>query len=371
MKRIKIFSFFAGAGFLDLGFEKTEAFDVVFVNEFSPVFNKIYQYARKKMGLSEPRLGHYVCSIETLNTPTFSAIVDNEKQNSLVGFIGGPPCPDFSVAGKNRGRDGEHGRLSKTYVDLICTNQPDFFLFENVKGLYRTHKHRLFFDELCHQLVESNYLLTHQLVNAFEYGVAQDRDRLILFGVRKEVADKFQKHYENGQLSDFSWELNKTSSRDDVSSYHWPRCDEFIAHSTLEAPPGINKKLTVQYWWDKNNVTTHPNQGMFFKPRTALSKFNSIKEGDVNQLSFKRLHRWRYSPTAAYGNNEVHLHPFEPRRISVAEALAIQSLPREFEIPTDTPLTAAFKTIGNGVPYLMSLSLAKTINQYLSNATKS
>lgn len=78
------------------------------------------------MGIRGPRLGHHVCSIEDLDTPEFSSIVDKEKRFTLVGFIGGPPCPDFSVAGKNRGRDGALGRLSKTYVDLICKNQPDF-----------------------------------------------------------------------------------------------------------------------------------------------------------------------------------------------------------------------------------------------------
>lgn len=370
MKRIKIFSFFAGAGFLDLGFEKARAFDVVFVNEFSSVFNRIYKYARKNMGICEPRLGHHVCSIESLDTPEFSSLIHREKQSSIVGFIGGPPCPDFSVAGKNKGRDGEHGKLSKTYVDLICKNQPDFFLFENVKGLYRTHKHRVFFDELCEQLKDYKYLLTYNIVNAFEYGVAQDRERLILIGIKKELADKLNKQYENEQLTDFPWEMNKRLTREKVIAYQWPDCDEFIAYSAKEAPQGIKKELTVQYWWNKNDVTTHSNQHMYFKPRTALPKFNSIKEGDVSQLSFKRLHRWRYSPTAAYGNNEVHLHPFEPRRISVAEALAIQSLPRDFKIPPDTPLSAAFKTIGNGVPFLLSLSLAKTIKYYLSDAAK-
>ena len=69
MKRIKIFSFFAGAGFLDLGFEKARGFDVVFVNEFSRTFNNIYQYARENMGIRGPRLGHHVCSIEDLDTP--------------------------------------------------------------------------------------------------------------------------------------------------------------------------------------------------------------------------------------------------------------------------------------------------------------
>ena len=64
------------------------------------------------------------------------------------------------------------------------------------------------------------------------------------------------------------------------------------------------------------------------------------------------MHRWRYSPTAAYGNNEVHIHPYKPRRISVAEALAIQSLPAIFELPETMTLSDMFKSIGNGVPFL-------------------
>lgn len=368
MKHIKIFSFFAGAGFLDLGFEKAGGFDVVYVNEFSPVFNRIYRYARAKMGMREPRLGHHVCSIESLATPEFSVIVDKEKKHSLVGFVGGPPCPDFSVAGKNRGREGENGRLSQTYVDLICGNRPDFFLFENVKGLYRTRKHREFFDELRRQLADSGYVLTCRLVNAYEYGVAQDRDRVILFGIRSGLADELHKQVRDGELLDFPWESYRRFPRESVEACRWPGCDEFRPGLATDAPGNIIRCLTVQYWWDRNDVASHPNQRMFFRPRSALPRFRSIGEGDVSQLSFKRLHRWRYSPTAAYGNNEVHLHPYQPRRISVAEALAIQSLPREFEIPPDVPLTAAFKTVGNGVPYLLSLSLAKTIKKYLSDA---
>ncbi|MCR4811877.1 MAG: DNA cytosine methyltransferase, partial [Bacteroidales bacterium] len=71
------------------------------------------------------------------------------------------------------------------------------------------------------------------------------------------------------------------------------------------------------------------------------------------------------SPTAAYGNNEVHIHPYKPRRISVAEALAIQSLPKEYELPPSTSLSDAFKTIGNGVPFLLANSIAKSIADYL------
>ena len=90
-----------------------------------------------------------------------------------------------------------------------------------------------------------------------------------------------------------------------------------------------------------------------------------ISEGDDGKKSYKRLHRWRYSPTAAYGNNEVHLHPFKPRRLTVAEALAIQSLPANFELPSTMTLSNMFKTIGNGVPYLAALGLAKSILNHI------
>jgi DNA (cytosine-5)-methyltransferase 1 len=104
-------------------------------------------------------------------------------------------------------------------------------------------------------------------------------------------------------------------------------------------------------------------------PRAGLSKFESIDEGDVSKKSYKRLHRYRYSPTAAYGNNEVHIHPTEPRRLNIAEVLAIQSLPQFFSLPEGMTLTQKFKTVGNGVPYLLSKGVSKSIMSFFDNFT--
>ena len=91
----------------------------------------------------------------------------------------------------------------------------------------------------------------------------------------------------------------------------------------------------------------------------------TVMEGDVSKKSYKRIHRWKYSPTVCYGNNEVHLHPYKERRLNVAEALALQSMPKEFVLPPEMTLTDKFKTIGNGVPYLLAEGIAKTIRDYL------
>jgi site-specific DNA-cytosine methylase len=128
--------------------------------------------------------------------------------------------------------------------------------------------------------------------------------------------------------------------------------------------------LRVSYWFKLNKVDKHPNRLDHFQPRAGLAKFETLREGDVSKKSYKRLHRHRYSPTAAYGNNEVHIHPTEASRISVAEALAIQSLPSEFCLPPKMTLTNKFKTIGNGVPFLAAQGLAKTILRFLEEHTR-
>ena len=371
---MNIFSFFAGAGFLDLGFELQGNYDIVFVNEFDKEFNRVYRYARGNMGLPEPRYGHHVEDITEYvdgehdeRLQVLINMVGESKRADLTGFIGGPPCPDFSVAGKNRGRDGENGRLSGTYAELICRALPDFFVFENVKGLYRTARHRQFFEELKQLFREHGYSLTEQLVNALEFGAPQDRDRIILIGFRQEAIDRLHLPAENGLLVNFPWEAHKIYNLNDVKQLPWPDKSPYRENAPLPMPEGIIEALTVQHWWTENDVMHHPNGNMFFQPRAGIVRFRTKDEGDVEKKCYKRLHRWRYSPTAAYGNNEVHIHPYLPRRISVAEALAIQSLPANFILPLDISLTNAFKTVGNGVPFVLANGISNSINDYINH----
>lgn len=372
-QKINIFSFFSGAGFLDLGFELSGHYDVVYVNEFHKSFNDVYRYARTKMGINPPKYGHHVEDItKIIGTDEFvelKRLVASSKSETLTGIIGGPPCPDFSVAGKNKGKEGENGKLSGTYITLIRETLPDFFVFENVKGLYRTAKHREFFEHLKSQLIEAGYVLTEQLINSIEFGAPQDRDRIILIGFNKDIAKRLHLPFEDSTLLEFDWERNKLYSRA-AFDLPWPKTSPYKEDVSTEAPEGIIKELTVQYWWEKNDVLNHPNANMYFQPRAGLYRFQSKDEGDDEKKCYKRLHRWRYSPTVAYGNNEVHIHPYKPRRISVAEALALQSLPKEFELPTTMTLTDAFKTIGNGVPYMAALGIAKNIYDYILTHNK-
>ena len=380
--KIKIFSFFAGSGFLDLGFELS-GFEIVYVNELYSPFMEAYRYSRKLLKLSSPEYGYHqgekgdvkqlVTGKTALNLGEL--IKDARKDCHIVGFIGGPPCPDFSIGGKNRGIHGDNGQLSGSYIELICQQQPDFFLFENVKGLYKTNKHRLFFETLKSQLKDANYFLTERLINAIEYGVPQTRERIILIGFHRNLINALNFNNQSKNIDCinqiFPWNKYIIFPRSQVFSYPWITTTPFAENSVFPFPGNVPIDLTVEHWLHKNQVNNHPNAQHYFKPRAGLKRFLSVDEGDDSKKSYKRLHRWRYSPTACYGNNEVHLHPYRARRISVAEALAIQSLPKEFIFPDCISLTAMFKTIGNGVPYLASKSLAMMINDFLNNPVDS
>lgn len=361
MKKPIIFSFFSGSGFLDLGFEHS-GFDVQFVNEYYEPFLNAYKFSRKKMGINEPKHGYFLGDIRNISSHeklSFSDKVEDAKNSGLLGFIGGPPCPDFSVGGKNKGEHGDNGVLTRAYVETIMEFLPHFFVFENVKGLWRTKKHREFYERMKETL-STEYNLTDRLTNSIEYGAPQDRDRIFLFGIRKDVDSK---------NIEFPWDSHIKYDREKVLTKSiWPSTDGTENESlTYE---NWQKDITVSHWFSKNNVETHPNSKHHFIPRSGLAKFMTIKEGDVSKKSYKRLHRDRYSPTAAYGNNEVHVHPYLARRISASEAMAIQSLPQEFELPENMSLTDMFKTIGNGVPYLAARGLANTVFDYLEQLDK-
>ncbi|MBD8998549.1 MAG: DNA cytosine methyltransferase, partial [Prevotella sp.] len=227
--------------------------------------------------------------------------------------------------------------------------------------------HREFFEELKMQFREHGYSMTEQLVNALEYGAPQDRDRIILIGFHHTVIERLHLPEADGKLLDFPWEAHKRFNLQTVKSLPWPTKTPYHENVKTEMPQGIIEDLTVLHWWKQNHIDTHPNKDMFFQPRAGLVRFQTKDEGDVEKKCYKRLHRWRYSPTAAYGNNEVHVHPFLPRRISVAEALAIQSLPANFVLPPNITLSDAFKTIGNGVPFVLAKGIASSISDYINH----
>ena len=353
-----IISFFTGAGFLDFGFERA-GFRVDMVNEYEREFLEGYRHSRNMMKSPRPRYGHHLGSAEEMAgdgqfSRTLKAVVADVKASGRkIGFVGGPPCPDFSIGGKQAGHEGDNGRLTEVYFDVVCQTRPDFFVFENVEGLWKTKRHRAFYDQMKARAVENGYVLHDRLINAIEYGVGQSRPRIFLVGFLGGDPDEV-----------FPWEEYMTHSKSSLEAA-WPETVPFEEGSQRAFPSdaGLPVELTAEYWFRRNDVERHPNGEMAFTPLS--DKFKTVPEGYTDGKSFKRLHRWRPSPTACYGNNEVHLHPYKARRLSVAEALSLQSMPPEYELPTTMALSKCFKTIGNGVPFLAAHGLAQTVRSVL------
>jgi DNA (cytosine-5)-methyltransferase 1 len=360
---IPLLSFFTGAGFLDLGFHKAGFRNVIWRNEFNQNFARGFDYAMnslvgKNPGIVNPKSIHYITSNEIINEAFGSA-----GKPEVFGVIGGSPCPDFSVGGKNRGENGQHGQLTQIYIDKIISLQPTFFLLENVAGLSRTGKHRSFLGKIITQLQE-HFSISHRVLNALDFGAPQFRERVFLVGFNKNwIKKEFDTEIPDQNERWFPWGKEKYPNA--RNAYKWTVSTPF--GDNPPKPIGIPDELMVGTHICKHqeDLSKIANGADAFNPKS--DKFLKIEEGDSSRKSFKRLHRWRYSPAAAYGNNEVHLHPTEPRRLTVREVLRLQTVPDKYELPKDLSLSHKFKMIGNGVPVVLAEAVANSFVNVFRN----
>ncbi|MFZ5573022.1 MAG: DNA cytosine methyltransferase [Thermodesulfobacteriota bacterium] len=366
---IPLLSFFTGGGLFDIGF-KQAGFSVCWTNENCPAF-----IAGHASGMSSwlSSLGKRAQGTEIANTNSIfnlnSRAILREAfagpRPKLFGVIGGPPCPDFSNGGTHAGGNGSNGILTSVFADMICELHPAFFVMENVSGLYRVRKHRVFLELKIARLRERGYAVDYKILNALELGVPQYRERLFIVGIKKKIAQcAAERKLAASEEGWFPWPLDDTYT--EAKSLPWPTTTPFGENPTK--PKEIPLELTVYpSLFGKGDPEKLPNGSDFFNPYSK--RFNTVPEGDVARKSFKRLHRYRFSPTAWYGNQEVHLHPSKARRLSVREALRIQSVPDEYVLPEEMSLSAKFKLVCNGVPCVMAFHLATALKAFLKRAS--
>jgi DNA (cytosine-5)-methyltransferase 1 len=380
-KIFDILSLFTGGGFLDIGFfnngfQVKEAIEIekAFIYGHNSGLKNYFQYSENA----------YIKNKLVVNKPIERQVdaSDEEEINRLgiehhniTGIVGGPPCQDYSTGGKNAGATGNRGKLIFSYYKIVEQVMPQFIFFENVTGLVNTKVHKEEgFDLLLSKLKELGYEIWYDILNSLEYGLPQDRPRVVLVGFRRDVVESLmdagyilEKDNEKlksgiGENVIFRWPTLKYIN---PKKQKWPAKWAFgspIKQKELNALPEKYSELMIARAVEglTNDI---PNQNEHFKPKSI--RFKSIEEGDTNRKSFKRLHRFRYSPTVAYGNNEVHLHPTEPRRLTVREALRLQTVPDTYILPQDMTLTAKFKMISNGVPTKKAELIAKEIRRTL------
>ncbi|MCW7509745.1 DNA cytosine methyltransferase [Leptospira levettii] len=348
-----------------MGFEEA-GFEVVWSNEHDDDFAKIHANGitswRKSRGENRrAEIFNKNSIVEVSDKQIIKEAFANDIPK-IFGIIGGPPCQDFTINGGVKGFEGERGKLTIIFLDKIKSLKPSFFVMENVPGLIRKESNRNFLESLLDSL-KVDYEIDYQILNSINFGVPQSRERVFFIGINKKL--KCSVDFSQGK---FQWPRNE-KYESALSKFSWPSVNKF--GSGIRKPRNLPIELCVASCLVKQvDRKKIPNANEFFRFVKNGKRLEKIKEGETNRPSFRRLHRYRYSPTTCYGNNEVHLHPYENRRISVREALRIQGVSDNYIMPEEVTLSKKFKVISNGVPVPMARELAQKVKEFI-NLSKS
>ena len=202
---MKVISLFSGCGGLDLGFERA-GFDIPVANEFDKTIWSTFKANHPKTHLIEG-------DIRQVNKEDIAEFLDGD----VDGIIGGPPCQSWSEAGALRGIEDERGQLFFDYIRILKDFQPKFFLAENVSGML-ANRHSEAVQNILRLFEDAGYDVSLTLVNAKDYGVAQERKRVFYIGFRKDLNIKFE--FPKGStesndkkitLRDIIWDLQFTA----------------------------------------------------------------------------------------------------------------------------------------------------------------
>jgi DNA (cytosine-5)-methyltransferase 1 len=328
---MKLVTFFAGAGGLDLGFSNA-GFDVIWANEYDKSIWETYQKNHK---------GVYLDKRSITDIPT------NEVPE-CDGIIGGPPCQSWSEAGAMRGIGDKRGQLFYDFIRILADKQPKFFLAENVSGmLLDTHKSAL--ENIKNMFRECGYNLSFQMLNVSDYGVPQDRKRVFFVGYRSDLGIEFK----------------------------------FPQPTTLENKIPLSKAIGNL----KDNVLA-AQKGNITNGENCLVSNHEYMTGGFSTIymSRNRVRSWdEVSFTIQAGGRHAPCHPQAPkfqfveqnvrifvpgkedlyRRLSVRECARVQTFPDSFKFYYKN-IADGYKMIGNAVPVRMANVLAKKILSDLS-----
>ena len=329
MKKRKIISLFSGAGGLDLGFEKS-GFEVVWANEYDSTIWDTFKH-NFPFTILDPR------SIKKIEDIPIN-------KDEIVGIIGGPPCQSWSEAGSLRGINDPRGKLFFEYLRILDLVKPTFFLAENVSGMLSKRNNNALRNIL--ELFGKDYNVEMKLLNAADYGVPQDRKRVIIIGFRKdsEIIYEFPSpSSEKVTLKDSIYHL-----RDNVSK---TKLKNKTKGSSLEIPN--HEYMTGKFssiYMSRNRVRSWDEQSFTIQAggRHAPCHPQAPKMLKVEKDKMKFKHGF----TSQY------------RRLSVRECAQIQTFPEDFIFKYNN-VADGYKMVGNAVPVNLAKHLAASIQKVL------
>ena len=328
---MKIVSLFAGCGGLDKGFEQA-GFNIIWANEYDESIHATYR-------LNHPNTELNTSDIRTL---TGKDIPDCD------GIIGGPPCQAWSEGGKGLGIEDPRGQLFLDYIRIVQEKKPKFFLIENVQGIL-DEKHKASFDYFMSKLSLAGYKITYELLNAADYKIPQDRNRVFFVGIRKDLKNKYV-------FPDAACHTPITLRQAIGDITEQPRffCDERVSCENLERA--------------NHDVYTGPYDAKYM----ARNRVRSWDEPSFTMQAQARnapQHPQAPKMTFISSNKRIFAKGCEYlyRRLSVRECARIQTFPDSFHFIYDD-VKDGYKMVGNAVPPRLAWFLAMSLrNAFADN----
>lgn len=329
----KLISLFSGCGGLDLGF-KNAGFDLVWANDFDSDAQAIH-----------------ALNIGEIDGRDILTIGEDEIPDGDI-LTAGFPCQPFSNAGNRKGVHDSRGMLYKECLRIIKRKMPKVIVFENVKGLLSTKyiDGRNLVDVIIEDLSTMNnigYNVVYKLLNASDYGVPQNRQRVFFVGVRKdlEIIFKFPNKHSKENLT----LRHILDIPNDVPN----QVDWVLSPQALEMIKYIPEGGS---WKDVPYERLAPR---FQKIRDDMKKYRSPN-------FYRRFSRDEINGTitaSAQPENCGIIHPIKNRRYTIREVARIQSFPDDFLFIDNSPknITAMYKVIGNAVPVALAQNIATAI----------
>lgn len=330
-KIYKVISLFSGCGGMDLGFKgdfdvfgehfKKNPYQIIYANDINESACETYKYNFKE----EPYCGD------------IKSIDINQLPNADI-VIGGFPCQDFSLAGKRRGLSADRGRLYLNMLDVVKKVKPIAFVAENVDGIRKNkeNEEKSALDIIIKDFESAGYNVQYKALNAANYGVPQNRVRIIIVGIRNDLDLKMK--YPN---ETFGNDIKPFRTAEEAIDDLWNMID-------------------------KTSISNHTSKDY------SKAKFYPGKKLQGNN----RIAANKPSPTIRaehHGNIEGHYRSNNPndindvtgwRRLSVRECARLQSFPDDFIFTCSS--SSAYKQVGNAVPPILAWNVANALYDTLN-----
>lgn len=349
MHKYNILDLFAGVGGLSYGFSKIPEFNIIAANEIDKDISIAYS-------MNNPEVKMLNCDINDLTEKLLCDVLAGESVDIIVG---GPPCQSYSTLGKRQ--MDERANLFLQYKRILKLLRPKAFVFENVVGILSMDKGRLF-QQIKTEFQELGYILKYEILNAVNYGVPQQRERVIMVGFKNQNQFIYPEptHGENllplVTLKDALGDLPTIKSGQSKNYYTTSAYNDFLKFVRANSGDLLSEHSAPKNGKHLIKIMETLKDG---QSKNDLPEEIRPKSGYAN--TYAKL--WWEKPSTTITRNfscpssSRCIHPRDSRAMSIREGARLQSFPDDYKF-FGSDSTKRLE-IGNAVPPLLSIAIAK------------